>query len=240
VIVVVLALTVFSHIDRGDANPNYFSEMSTITGAVGDPSNDVEGTAQDREAIWQAARKLFVKHPIIGVGAEGFGPAAAQDFREGELPGIYGRFPGALWNKALHNVYYQVLSELGAVGFAILTWMLFDFHRKNSRLRSPPYRQAWNAAIGGNVELLYVALGLEAMMVAWIVCAYFYNVLFVPWFYGVLVLNLALYHTLESRVSGAESQPVRGRQASAARAVKSRMAPPAPAGPRIVGAGRPS
>ena len=195
-IVVVLSLTVFSNIDRGDAAPNFLTEMSTIVGAVGDPANDVEGTAQDRHAIWAAAMQLYQRHPIFGVGANGFGPAAAGEFRVGEIAGPYGENPGMLWGKALHNAYYQVLCELGTIGFIILLWILIDFERKNAKLRSPEYRQAWAAATGGEVDLQNLALGLEAIVVGWCVSAYFYNVLQAPWFYGTIMANLLLHQTL--------------------------------------------
>jgi O-antigen ligase len=64
----------------------------------------------ERAAYWRVARGVVADHPALGIGAGGFGRAWAE---RGDLA-VYG---GAL---DVHNVYLEMLAELGPVGLALL------------------------------------------------------------------------------------------------------------------------
>jgi hypothetical protein len=122
-----------------------------------------------------------------------------------------------LYERKLHNAYYQVLSEYGVLGSAIFLWLLGHFWWSNARLRSPPYVAGWHA-LGGTLDLRHVALGLEAGIVGFLGCAFFYNLLFEQWLFSLLILNTLLYHFVRDT---AILQPVSGGAAASRRSARS-------------------
>lgn len=183
----------FTNASRGDAKRDFWAEMRTILS----PADD--GTRQDRYVIWALARRVYRQHPFFGVGPECFGPYAAENFAPGTVGGAYEDNPGRLWGKALHNTYYQILSEFGTVGAAIFLWMLWDFFKRNRALRRPERMLAWATQSGGRLDLWYVSLALEAGMLGYLLAGYFYNVIFgVPWFYTTLTINALLFQVTRS------------------------------------------
>lgn len=170
---------------------SFFAEIGTI-------SRDFNaGTGEDRRVLWKAAWDVFREHPIVGVGAENFGPFAATHFRPGMVGGVYGANPARLYDRKLHSGYFQSLCEFGAIGSLLFVALLVDFWKRNAALRTAPYRAAWEATTGGAYDLRWLALGLEAGMVAFCASAVFYNQLFEPWLYVLLTTNLLLQTRLK-------------------------------------------
>jgi O-antigen ligase len=83
------------------------SEFKTI-------SDTKEATAASRTLFWGLSIDLFLARPFAGVGANSWGLAMWS----GIIP-----IPGSLSNMTPHSVYFQVLSELGAVG--VVAWVGF-------------------------------------------------------------------------------------------------------------------
>src|SRR6266851_3737666 len=170
---------------------SFFAEIGTI-------SRDFNaGTGADRRVLWRAAWEVFLQHPVLGVGADNFGPFAAGYFRPGTVGGVYAKNPATLYDRKLHNGYFQSLSEFGIVGTLLFLWVVVDFWKRNAALRTPRYRAAWEAATGGRYDLRWLALGLEAGMVGFCASAVFYNQLFEPWLYFLLTANALLYSRLK-------------------------------------------
>jgi O-antigen ligase len=168
----------------------FFAEIGTI-------SRDFNaGTGADRRVLWRAAWEVFLQHPVLGVGAENFGPFAAGYFRPGTVGGIYAKNPATLYDRKLHNGYFQSLSEFGTVGTLLFVLLVVDFWKRNGALRTQRYRAAWDAATGGRYDLRWLALGLESGMVAVCASAVFYNQLFEPWLYVLLTANILLQSQL--------------------------------------------
>jgi O-antigen ligase len=197
-VVAFAGLFLFADVDRAthgkgsDTEPSFFAEMATV-------ARDVNaGTGEDRRILWNAAWRVFLTHPLLGVGADNFGPFAARYFRVGDIAGRYGENPGTLYDRKLHSSYFQVLSEFGIVGSLLFVWLLVDFWKRNARLRTPAYRAAWDAATGGRHDLRWWALGLESGMLAFLATGVFYNQLFNPWLYVLLTANAVLYARLRA------------------------------------------
>jgi O-antigen ligase len=210
-VLLVATLVIFRDTSRSDSKTGFWNEMMTIGGDV-----DGAGTGGDRYALWDAALRVFYAHPILGAGAENFGPAAAELLRVGEVKGMYAQNPGMLYQRKLHNAYYQVLTEYGLVGTAIWVWLLGHFWWSNARLRSPPYIAAWRI-LGGTLDLRHVALGLEAGVVGFLGCAIFYNLLFEQWLFTLLILNLLLYQFVRDT---AKLQQMPGRMTASRRSAR--------------------
>ncbi len=91
-----------------------------------------------RVYAWQAARRMFLQHPLVGVGAGCFPYAFYQGLDHAGPAQGHWRQP--------HNVYYQVLSELGLAGvlsFGAVLWTTFAALRR--------VRHAWAHVAGSAV-----------------------------------------------------------------------------------------
>jgi O-antigen ligase len=164
----------------------YWAEMMTISDGYDDP------TGGDRRKIWNAGWKVFLRAPLLGVGANNFGSYASETFGWGEGEGHYAD-PGHLYGRSMHNIYYQLLAEQGLLGSLVFLWILVDFVRRNRALRQPQVVQWWSRTSGGRYDLLTVSLGLEAALVAYLANGYFYDQLYTIHPYAIFGLNLVLW-----------------------------------------------
>jgi hypothetical protein len=72
------------------------------------PVNDVTYSSVDRLAHWIAGIRMFLAHPVLGVGAGNYGAA-------------YARYAVPEWHASLsqaHNYYINAAAETGAIGLA--------------------------------------------------------------------------------------------------------------------------
>ena len=185
VVVLVATEVLFTNVDREDAKPNFWEEMATIS--------DTGGTRTDRYQLWAIARIEFAQNPVFGVGPGSFGAYAAEQLSGGQLQGVRDD-PQRLYNKALHNMYYQLLSEFGGIGVAIFIWMMWDFWQRNRALRRRERIDTWIRETGEPFDLRSLSLALEAGMVGFLAGGYFYNQIFdVHWFYTLITINALLF-----------------------------------------------
>ncbi|HEQ98425.1 MAG TPA: hypothetical protein ENO22_03680 [candidate division Zixibacteria bacterium] len=93
------------------APSEYWEEVESI-------KNTGEGTAQVRKDYWMAAVRMYIDHPVIGVGA------ANGSFR---MPEYYqGRLQTATqWGRTFHGTLPQILAELGTLGMAAYLFMVY-------------------------------------------------------------------------------------------------------------------
>jgi len=206
-IVLIISATIFegakSAVVSGKAYTNFWQEMASSF----DPN---EGTRQDREVLWHLALRVYAHYPLFGVGPNCFGAYAADNFTAGTVGGNYAANPKTLYGRALHNTYYQLLSEFGTVGLALFGWLVWDFFKRNRQLRKQARLQAWVARTGGQLNLRYLSFGLEGAMMVFLLTAYFYNQIFdVDWFYSILTINIVLYHVTKPDFGAARLVPTR-------------------------------
>jgi O-antigen ligase len=180
---------------RGDdTNSNFWVEMSTMF--------EEGGTRADREVLWGAATKVFQLHPVLGAGPGNFGVAAASELHVGDVGGNYADNPKTLYSRALHNIYYQTLSEQGVVGFAIFLAVLAQFWIRNRALTRRAAAAQWRA-LGGDHDIGAIARGLECGLVTFLACGWFYNMFLVSGFWGIIIANTVLYRITRRRGNGA-------------------------------------
>jgi len=154
------------------------------------------GTGQDRWILWKTAWRVFLERPISGVGAGNFGVFAFEHlWADPEIAMLYHR--GRLWGRSVHSVYFQTLSEFGLVGTIALAWLLIDFWRRNAQLRSAPFLNGWRLATGNRLDLRMLSLSLEAAMVGYLATGFFYDQVYVHWFYSLLTVNSLLHWNLK-------------------------------------------
>jgi O-antigen ligase len=172
-----------------------------------------EGTGAQRWELWKVGFKVWMQHPILGVGGGNFGAFAASHFRFGELEAFPS--PSMLYGYNLHNAYMQILSEFGILGILAFGWAIWDFQKRNRALREPAAMERWAAQTGGAWNLRYLAFGLEAANMANALCAIFYASLFMPGFYTIWIANRMLWSVTRGPEQTAPAQvrrPMRARR----------------------------
>jgi putative inorganic carbon (HCO3(-)) transporter len=105
-----------------------------------DPENLRFGAS--RNEIWRATWKLFVAHPLAGVGMGGYWTA---------IPAVHNA-SGTMTPQEAHNDYLELLASGGVIGLALAAWFgIVVFMRTRKNLGSPNrFRRAvcYGAAIG--------------------------------------------------------------------------------------------
>lgn len=194
VLVVILALTFapkFAEV--------YWTEVSSIW-----MEGTKEKTANDRLYLWTRAVVMFADYPLLGVGSGCYGHKVS-DYITRESANEWGvRFQ--MYGRAIHNIYFQVLSENGLAGTIGLLGLLLSFRARNAETR----RIAKTLERRGDSSVVIVkirsieqyCLGLEAAMVAFLVNGFFFNLLFYSWFWDLLILNSLLHQRIQRIQAG--------------------------------------
>jgi len=94
------------------APPAYWAEVRSIDGA--EKKGD---TGEQRFYFWGMAWRMFLDHPIVGVGTNNYGIVApAYESRErAEFEGEH------IWGRVAHSLYFTLIPEQGLVGIAIFS-----------------------------------------------------------------------------------------------------------------------
>ncbi|MGA9998384.1 MAG: O-antigen ligase family protein [Pyrinomonadaceae bacterium] len=121
--------------------------------SIYDHSLDPVGSATARSGLLMRSIVVSIRHPLLGVGIGNFPIVSIQD-------------------QVSHNAYTQVSAELGVT--ALLVYMLFMLTplRRLSRIERETY------ADRSHSRFHYLAIGLQASLVAYIVASFFYSVAF--------------------------------------------------------------
>jgi O-antigen ligase len=151
-VAIILGVTVFLF-----APSKYWDEIQTI-------SDTSESTADARLQYWKAAVRMFVDHPVNGVGALNGG------IRMPEYVTGTGSVPTE-WGRTFHGTLPQVLAETGALGFILYFLMVFmaigylcRIASHSSSNQNRIYRTISNGLIGGYVGYLATATFLSTLI----------------------------------------------------------------------------
>ena len=123
---------------------------------------------------------------------------------EVEKKGI--RSAGQLYGRVPHNIYAQILAELGVVGALAFLAMLASFltrNRKTARPDTPESarRMPWRAAY---------AKGVLGAMLVFLVNGLVYDILYYHWFQDLLIMNYALSQESDPGPQTSEAQTTGG------------------------------
>ena len=184
-VVLILAVTLFSGFFE-----RYENEMSTI---VTKGAN--EGTGKDRMYLWTQALKMFADNPVLGIGPGCFG-FKIQSYITREEADQWGvRYQ--MYGRAIHNIYIEILSEMGSLGFIAFLSLLVVFRKRNLAVR-----QAVDAVKQPYSSMHYYALAIEGGMIALLVNGYFYNLTYSAWLWDLMILNTILYQRIKHLEGG--------------------------------------
>jgi hypothetical protein len=178
----------------------YLASMQTIT-----TEGTEEGTGADRMGLWGVAWREFLWSPVVGVGTANYGIATQRVVKVDEEVG-HGYTQGRLWGRACHSTPMTILSEYGLVGAIIALWLVIDFFNANRRIRRLAKQSAGTESNDKSAfppgYVLALALGLNAVFLTFIISGIFYEIIYTPIYYNVIVLNRMLYFA-----AGADAEP---------------------------------
>jgi O-antigen ligase len=164
----------------------YKTEMSTI-------QETSSGTAEMRLFLWVTATRMWLDHPIFGVGPENAAYLLGRYQPPPTKGGMFSarHFQERVWGMtALHSVYFQVLAERGLVGVLLFSWMAVSFYATMRRLRRDAPKLGARSDALVRDAILY-ALALEAAMAGFLVAGGFLSMLHYPYFWFFTALAVA-------------------------------------------------
>jgi len=158
-----------------------------------------QGTGEDRANIWSIAWREFLRSPIVGVGLNNFGIATQRVIAPDEYVGdFYTR--ERLWGRSVHSTPLTIISEFGILGAVAACVLVIDFFRTNRRIRERAAAASGRAAGPRDFPAEYlaaIALGLNAVFLAFCVSGLFYEIIYTSLYWVVLILNRMLYFASE-------------------------------------------
>lgn len=183
---------------RPDFMKNYSAEMSTIW-----EEGEKEQTANDRVFLWIKGLEMFLDNPFLGVGpgCYSFRLARYTSRMEAEEWGVNTQ----IYGRHLHNIYIEVMAEMGFLGTVGLLAILIQFLRNNNFLRREKkvklYKNEGNTIRFQETQtgrFRFWGLGLEGAMVGYLINGIFYNLLFFPWLWDLVILNTIVFNLSKS------------------------------------------
>ena len=169
------------------ASPKYWEEVRSIK-----EENIQEGTGAGRWYAWKCAWKMFLDHPIIGVGQGNFN----WNVHLYEPPDItlHGR---SYAGRVAHSLYFTLIPELGLVGILFFSSMLYfsykDFKwilKKEKDFLSKQYQS--DEIIQQLHKTRFIIFGVISAMLGYLVSGAFLAVLYYPHFWLLIALSVAI------------------------------------------------
>jgi O-antigen ligase len=162
------------------APATYWDEVRSIetAGETGD-------TGEARMYLWGMAWRMFLDHPIFGVGTRNYGIQAPyyEDVVRADLGGFHS------WGKVAHSLYFTLLAEQGIAGalmfVAVIVWCARAVAKLRRRGRSNPDHASCRSAA-------LQATGLSAGIFAFLITGAFLTVVYYPLFWVLTALLASL------------------------------------------------
>jgi O-antigen ligase len=139
----------------------YWDEMRTIS------EQEEDATAQERFYHWRVARRVWMDHPIVGVGQGNINWSFGHYQQMGE-------YKVSLAGRAVHSFYFTLLPELGLVGVFLYAWLLWSTLRSLLYLIRSSGRDPSKAEYGGYARAIVCAFA------AFLACGVFITVTYYP------------------------------------------------------------
>ena len=134
-------------------------------------------TASHRILLWKAGVRMFLDHPIIGVGPDNFALTRATYYADTD--------PHPTATEA-HNTFVQAFTDLGLLGGGSFLMLLLFFLRLNSRTR----KRLLASTTGGTRSFEYcLAACLDLALVGFLSSGFFHSSLYYPHLWLLLGLS---------------------------------------------------
>jgi O-antigen ligase len=187
------------------APAKYWSDIGTITTA-----NQKGDTGYQRIYSWQVAWRIFLDHPIFGVGPNNY-PYTAWRY-ETEVSNQIGYH---LYGRAAHSLYFTLLPEFGIAGTGLFAGMVITGVQWRRRLRRQA--RAAQARPGLTLEqqeqarwLHQLSVGIDAALVGFLASGTFLSVLFYPHIWVLTAFTTAVSRVGMPLLDNHEAAPSAG------------------------------
>ena len=166
------------------APSSYWKEIETIK-----QEGLHSGTGGARWYLWKLGFKMFLDHPIWGVGPGNF-PWTVGKYEPKEEHKRYQE--RSHYGRVAHSLYVTVLTELGVVG----TFLYFSIFYRNKKDLSPLFRfEKYFSDIKENKKILVeklriITYAIECAIMGYFFCGIFLTVCYYPhyWFFNALMI----------------------------------------------------
>lgn len=181
------------------APARYWNEVRSIQ------SSDQEGdTGEQRIYFWGMGWRMYLDHPIVGVGTRNYGIQAPfyEDPFRADTTGLH------TWGRVAHSLYVTLISEQGTIGailFLLTLWFGYKTRRRiKKEARDHPDDPELKSA-------LLLATGLSAGMFALLVTGAFITVIYYPLIWVLAGFFGSLDAVTRPKVAPEPAPPVRAR-----------------------------
>ncbi len=145
-------------------------------------------TSLSRIAYWKAGQEMAKDHPFLGVGYENWAPYYSTNYaaRSGSVERL--NFRGERVVEVSHNIFIEIMSQLGYTGLALFCALLGAIWYVNARSRRVLKH------LGERGRFVHqMSLGLDAGVVGFSVAGFFMAVAFYPFLWFQLAMTAGLH-----------------------------------------------
>lgn len=184
------------------ASPKYWDEVRSIK-----EQNIQTGTGEGRWYAWKITWRIFLDHPIIGVG-QGNGPIFMGRYQSSE--DLLHRPP--IWGRAIHSLYFTLISELGLVGTLLFIAMLYYSHRDLKQILKLEKELLQKKTEENLVDfegdlfinqlrkLRFIIFGMNGALIGFSISAIFLSVFYYPHFWLLIAIIVAINNIVKSKI----------------------------------------
>ncbi len=173
------------------AVPDYVGRLSTLARLSSGNLQQAGISVRHRATENLGALKIFLDHPVLGVGAGQARLYIAAYGNEGGLAKIKG-------TRRAHNMYLEELAETGLIGFAFFMTIVLLTLRQLAQVRRHAARTRPGDA--------HVATGFLLAIIAYLVSAIFLQLAYVRYYWLLLALSAAAVRIFRQDSAGSFSE----------------------------------
>lgn len=172
------------------APEKYWKEVKSIQ-----TENIEEGTGATRWYTWQCGWRMFLDHPIFGVGQGNFPWNIGQYEPEG---GYKGR---SYSGRAAHSIYFTLIPELGLSGLFLFVFMTYKTMKESKFIIRDMEKFTTDQSVNLDLKevekinkLKYLLYGLRGAMIGYLISGIFLSVLYYPHFWLLIAVFVCIFN----------------------------------------------